>query len=192
MRISASSARFLETLVAIGPRARALGLWRTAEQAATLLRTARGEVYEPVPRTPFTFDIRVGPIREQGTGALAQASVTLREGELMLDLRATQDCPVQVRNIRDKKGNAVTPQTPTWTSSDPAVVTVTQDATDPLKANVSAVGPAGPFLISFEADGDSRDDGVVPITFTLDGVVSVGVAVTGEIVAGTTVEQPSA
>lgn len=88
-----------------------------------------------------------------------------------------------------RKGVPVTLDSVTWESSDPAVLAVTADATNPLKAQAVAVTP-GIVVVSFKADKDPGD-GVVEEIRTLDVVVGAGLATVGEIVAGTPVEQPS-
>lgn len=106
----------------------------------------------------------------------------------MLVLTDTQDCPVAA-TAKDRKGAAAMVQNPQWESSDPAVLTVTPDASDGTKALVSAVQP-GTALVTFKADADLTD-GVIDIIGTLDVVVGPGQATVVEVSAGTPVEQPA-
>jgi hypothetical protein len=105
-----------------------------------------------------------------------------------LILTDTQDCPLSIVG-KDAKGAVVPLQSVTWESSDAAVLTVTVDGTDPMKANASAV-TAGTALITCTADADPGD-GVVNIVGTLDVVVGPGQATVVEISAGTPVAQPA-
>lgn len=104
-----------------------------------------------------------------------------------LSITDTQNVPLQVTATR--KGQPVALQSVSWTSSDPNIMTVTQDAADPLKALLSAV-TAGVAVATFKADKDPSD-GVVEVIRTLDVVVGAGLADVGEISAGAPVEQPA-
>lgn len=108
---------------------------------------------------------------------------------MQLVLTDTQDCPLSV-TARDRKGASAPVSGQVWSTSDPAVVTVTPDATDPSKAVASAVAP-GTAVITFTADADPSDQ-VVNIIGTLDVVVGAGQATVVEIAAGTPVEQTPA
>ncbi len=105
-----------------------------------------------------------------------------------LVLTDTQDCPLSVA-ARSRKGSVSQLQNIAWASSDPAVLSVTPDPTDPSKALASAV-TAGIAVISLKADADLTD-GVVEIIGTLDVVIGPGQAVVVEIAAGAPVEQPA-
>ena len=105
-------------------------------------------------------------------------------------LTATQQCDAMMK-LTDARGNPAPVQDPTWLSSDTAIVTVTQDAADPLKALVKAVGPTGAALVTFTADAD-LGAGVVPILGSGDVVVVAGQAVVAEMVTSVPVEQPAA
>src|SRR4051794_31467381 len=55
---------------------------------------------------------------------------------------------------KDRRGNpASLDGTPTWTSSDPGVLTVTP-AADGMSAEISAVGPLGSATVTVTADAD--------------------------------------
>lgn len=105
-----------------------------------------------------------------------------------LILTDTQDCPLSL-TARDRKGASAALQTVTWESSDPAVLTVTVDASDMTKALASAV-TAGTVVVTVTADADVTD-GVVNIVGTLDVVIGAGQATVVEITAGAPVEQPA-
>lgn len=87
------------------------------------------------------------------------------------------------------KGQPATLQGVSWISSDPAVLTVTPDPSDPLKATAVAVAP-GVVVITFKGDKDPSD-GVLEEIRTADVVVGAGLASVGEIVIGDVVEQPA-
>lgn len=109
---------------------------------------------------------------------------------MQIVLTATQNCEVAV-TVKDRKGNAATVQDPSFASSDTAVLTVGPSATDPsnpLAAQISAVGPTGPALLTFTGDAD-LGEGVKPIIGTADVVVNAGEASVVEITAGTPTEQ---
>jgi len=108
---------------------------------------------------------------------------------MQLVLTDTQDCPLTV-TAKDRKGAAAPVSGQVWSTSDPNVVTVTLDATDPSKAVASAVAP-GTAVITFTADADPSDQ-VVNIIGTLDVVVGAGQATVVEIAAGTPTEQTAA
>jgi len=104
-----------------------------------------------------------------------------------LILTDSQDCVLTV-TAKSRKDNDAMLQNPTWESSDSTVLTVTQDASDPLKAVASAVD-AGTVVVTFRADAD-LSDGVVEIIGTMDVVVGPGMASVISIAAGTPTEQP--
>lgn len=109
---------------------------------------------------------------------------------MILQLSDSQDCPVGV-GIKDRKGNPAQVQSPTWKSSDEAIVTVGPDPADPenvLKTLVHAVGPLGSAQVTFDADAD-LGDGVEDIMGVLDVVVGAGKATIVELIPGTPVEQ---
>jgi hypothetical protein len=103
-------------------------------------------------------------------------------------LTDTQNIPFSAV-AKNLKGNVAAVENVTWASSDPGVLTVTQDASDPLKALGSAVIP-GIVVVSVKADADLTD-GVVELIGTADVVVGAGQATVFEITAGTPVEQPA-
>jgi hypothetical protein len=47
------------------PRARTLGMFRTADVLAGAVRLARGEIHEAMPKEPVSIIFRIGPVREQ-------------------------------------------------------------------------------------------------------------------------------
>jgi hypothetical protein len=107
-----------------------------------------------------------------------------------LILSATQQSDLEAK-ITDRLGNPAPVQNPTWSSSEPATVTVTVDANNPLKAVVKAVGVVDEAsMVLFEADAD-MGAGVVPIIATLDVVVTAGQAIVVELIAGPPAEQPA-
>lgn len=108
---------------------------------------------------------------------------------MIKEITATQQFPVTL-NIKDKRGNPAKVADPVWSSSEPETITVTPDATDPMKALVVATGPVDEASqVKFEADAD-LGEGVIPIIALLDVVVTAGQAVVVELVPGATEEQP--
>jgi hypothetical protein len=106
---------------------------------------------------------------------------------MQLILTDTQDCVLTV-TAKDKKLAPASTQNPVWASSDPSILTVTPDSSDPNKAVISAQVP-GTAMITYTADADLTD-GVFDVIGTLDVVVGAGQAVVIEIAAGTPTEQP--
>jgi hypothetical protein len=103
-------------------------------------------------------------------------------------LTATQDCPLEVTKVTDRKGNPAQVENARWSSSDPSVLEIIQDPDNPLRALEHAVGPPGPVLVTFLADAD-LGTGVLEIIGTWDVVVTAGQAAIVEISAGTPIEQ---
>jgi hypothetical protein len=84
----------------------------------------------------------------------------------------------------DAAGNpAALDGAPVWTSTDPAVLTVTA-APDGLSAEAVAVGPLGTAQVSVSADAD-MGAGVTTITGVLDVQVMASAAVSLGITPGT-------
>ena len=82
----------------------------------------------------------------------------------------------------DDVGNPVTfTGAPTWAVSDPTILTVTPDATDPSKATVAATGKIGTAQVSVSVAGPP------PLTGTLDVQVTSSAATSLGISAGTPV-----
>lgn len=106
---------------------------------------------------------------------------------MQLQLTDSQDCDLAV-SVKDRKGNPASVQDPTWASSDSGVLALQVDPSDPLKATISAVGPTGAALVTFQGDAD-LGEGVMPIVGTLDVVVIAGQATVIEIAAGAPREQ---
>ncbi len=122
----------------------------------------------------------IGPVSEQphnGTRSLTY----------MLQLTNTQQCQLSIAGV-DKKGNPAGLEGIIYSSSDPSVAAVTQDAADPSKALVVAVA-AGTAQINVRADAD-LGDGVTELTGVLDVTVVPGQAVSFVINTGTPEEQP--
>ena len=83
-----------------------------------------------------------------------------------------------------------------WTSSDPATVSVDVDPSDELKATAKGLNGAnnGSVVISFQCDGDpdAGPDQQRLIIGTLDVTCTAGEAMVVEISAGTPVDIPPA
>lgn len=105
----------------------------------------------------------------------------------MLILTDTQEVDLAVA-FTDKKNNPATVDgAPTWSSSDPTIVTVVASA-DGLTAVATAVGPLGQAQISATGDAD-RGEGVRPVTAVLDITVQASDAVVAAVNAGAPREQ---
>jgi hypothetical protein len=111
----------------------------------------------------------------------------LIEGDIyLMQLKEGQTVPITV-SPKTKRGNpaGVEPGSATFESSDPSVVSVTQDPGNPLKATLEALDGSNneSVVITFRADG-KVGDGVRPIVGTLDVVATQGDAVVVEIQTG--------
>jgi hypothetical protein len=105
-------------------------------------------------------------------------------------LTATQEVDLEVKNLKDRRGNPGKVDDPVWESTEPDIISVTVDPANPLKATAKAVGPVDDeSLVTFKGDVD-LGAGVKPIIFSLAFSVQAGEVVTGDIVAGTPREQP--
>lgn len=123
-----------------------------------------------------------GPVREQLLpGPVFEAHMT--------SMTDSQFVTGTVKPI-NKKGNPAAVQTGSavWTSSDPAVLLVEQDATEELGVKVTGVASgAARCSCSFDAD---LGDGVTTVEIFEDFSISSGPAVGGSIVFGAPSEQP--
>ena len=118
--------------------------------------------------------IRVFLTRESPASRLRLA-LKFEDGRIEEDVMATQLTAVQKAEASvspiDAKGNPASVQAGTveWTSSNPAVITVTEDLNDETKAEIVAVG-LGSAQVQIAADAD-LGDGVV----TINGVADIEV-----------------
>lgn len=98
-----------------------------------------------------------------------------------LALLDNQHCPATIQAV-DAAGNPATlpPGAVTWTSSNPATVTVTPSA-DGLSSDIAAVGLLGTAQIGVSVVVDPT----TTLTGTLDVTVTAGAAATIQIVPGT-------
>ena len=103
-----------------------------------------------------------------------------------LVLTATQQAKVSV-TWKDARGNpaSVDPGTTDWGSTDPSIVTITEDPTDESSALIAAVGPVGSAQISVTAQENGN-----PIADTGDVDVLEGTAISASLTFGTPEEQP--
>jgi len=115
-----------------------------------------------------------------------------RSAEMALILTDEQQATLRL-NPKTKKGNpAQVDGPPTWSSSDPSVVNVSPDPTDPtgLTATAVATGKLGAAQVQCVADAD-LGAGVRELTAVLDVVVKAAEAVSLDIEAGAPTEAPS-
>jgi hypothetical protein len=105
------------------------------------------------------------------------------EGEQMaLTLTSVQKAGLSVSAV-DAKGNPAAVESVVYETSDPAIVTVTADATDQTLATILAVGPLGNVQITVTADADIGE-GVTALTGLLDVIVVAAEAVALSIAPG--------
>jgi hypothetical protein len=97
-------------------------------------------------------------------------------GELsMLTLQDNQTVSASIAPV-DAKGNpAQVDGVPSWSSSDPGLLTVVASA-DGLSAVIAAVGPLGTAQLQVAADAD-LGEGIVPLVATADITIVGGQAV---------------
>jgi hypothetical protein len=106
--------------------------------------------------------------------------IALKGERMAYTLPIDHQVEVQVAYV-DAKGNpAAVDGDPTWSSSDPALATVSPDAADAFKAVVLPVGPAGNVQIKVEADADIGA-GVKELITLMDVTLVAGEAVAGTI-----------
>lgn len=104
----------------------------------------------------------------------------------MFVLKATQQVPLSVGDVTDKRGNPTTLQNPRWSSSDPGILAVGDNGDGTGLA--AATGPVGVATVVIDADAD-LGDGVVPIQGTAEVEVVAGDAAVVNITLGTPSEQ---
>jgi hypothetical protein len=118
-----------------------------------------------------------GPAQWRGSWVLEPG------GTIMLLLTNAQEVDLAVQPL-DQFGNpAPLDGAPTFASSDPAILTVAPDATNPLAAVARTVGPTGVVQVTVSADARIGPE-VVTLSGTLDIQVEPGEAVTLGIVTG--------
>lgn len=103
---------------------------------------------------------------------------------MSLILTSTQKCPLAIAAV-DAKGNpAPVEGAPSWSSSEPAFVTVAPSE-DGLSAVITAVGPVTPTPVQINVTADADlGEGVKSITGLLEVSVVAGEAVGVAISAG--------
>ncbi len=107
---------------------------------------------------------------------------------MLLKLTDSQQAVIGLKVTHRGKPADVEAGSIAFTSSDPSVVTVTQDPNDPKKAIAKSVS-VGTAQITAEGDAD-LGDGVTKLTKTIDVVVVTGQADALDFEVGTPEEQP--
>lgn len=93
-----------------------------------------------------------------------------------LTMTDVQKCALTLA-AKDAKGNAATlPSPPSWTVSDPTLLTVTPSA-DGLSAEIAAVGPEGNCQVNVSADlgGGQTVTGSLAVTITGSAAATISV-----------------
>lgn len=106
----------------------------------------------------------------------------------MLILTDSQQVDLSVAFLDKANNPAPVDGTPTWSSSDETVVTLTV-AADGLSATAVTTGTLGTAQVSVTADAD-LGEGTTAISGVLDITVQAGAAVVANINAGTPTEKP--
>lgn len=132
---------------------------------------------------------KIGPIREHTSTSFVYTTACCKKGvgDMGLILSDSQKFDATVGFV-DKKGQpAKVDGVPSWTVSDPTILSV-EPAADGMSATVKAIGPLGTSQVSVTADAD-LGEGVRNVVGTLDVEVVAGEAVAANINAGAPVEQ---
>ncbi len=109
-------------------------------------------------------------------------------GEIkMLIITDSQEVDLAIKPLTRKGHPAQVDGVPAWSTSDPAIATVTP-AADGLSCVIKAADNIGPVQISVTADAD-LGEGVQNLTGVLDLEVIGGAAATLSVIAGTPREQ---
>ena len=118
------------------------------------------------------------PVKKQKAGATAT-----------LQLLDDQKCDLQVTSVDDAGNPSGTlPGTPTWTVSDPTVLTLTVDAADPSKATIASTAKLAPAPgVQVAVSCPQADATLPPLTGMLTVIVSASAASTISVMAGTPV-----
>ena len=148
-------------------------------------------------REHVTLYWRVGPVREQshvtpaghrGLPVMRMLNPDRQENPFMFTLTDSQQTVVAV-DPRDKRNNAAQVENVRFAVSDPNVLSVEADPSNPLSATVKALGPLGTAQVQVTADSRLGDE-VNDISGILDVEVVAGEAVSLGVTAGPATEQP--
>jgi hypothetical protein len=133
-----------------------------------------------------SFKVLIKPLVEPAQVACV---VTIRYADFIIALKGERmaytlpvdhEVVVEVAYV-DAKGNpAAVDGNPVWSSSDPAIATVTVDTSNAFKATVTPVGPAGNVQVKVEADADIGA-GVTELITLMDVTMVAGQAVAGTL-----------
>jgi len=109
----------------------------------------------------ITYDATMvfnAPTVEISVGPFGNASRITHERDTSMSLQLTDLQKVTLTaNTKNAAGNKVPVDSPTWVSSDPAIVSISAADTDPLSAVATALGPVGSAKISFSCFGSAGD-----------------------------------
>ncbi len=137
-----------------------------------------------------TLELRVGPVTESRIDTsppprYIYIHVLTRKTNMALILTDEQQVTLTLLPKTNKGNPAKIDGVPTWSTSNPAVLTVTADPADPtgLTALAVAVGPVGTAQVQVVADADLSPE-VRQLTSVLDVEVVAAEAVTLDIAAG--------
>lgn len=106
---------------------------------------------------------------------------------MSLIMKVSQKCDLAIV-VEDGKGNpAAVDGIPSWSVSNPTLLTVEPSVPDGMSAVLRAVDPVGTSQVSVQVDAD-LGEGLKPITGLLEVQLLAGDAVTVDIEAGTPAE----
>lgn len=125
----------------------------------------------------------VGPVTQTQQQPQQQQQPQHKESDMSLILTATQQCPLQVA-FKDSQGNEAKVESGAWSVTDPAILTLDPDPTDPHYCLVKATGAVGTGQVNVKADARFGPD-VKEIIGVLDVEVVGAEATVVEISAGT-------
>jgi hypothetical protein len=121
---------------------------------------------------------------------LVEGGFEIKGEKMALTMTAVQQCGLSVAAV-DAKGNPAQVEGVTFTSSDPAILTVEVDPGDETIAVVKAMGPTGNGQVTVTADAD-LGEGIKHLTGILDVTIMAAEAVSLSVAAGVPEDQPAA
>lgn len=143
----------------------------------------------------ITISWRIGPVSDQKshpslkTRIISGFDKPKENATMALVMTAIQECDLSV-SFKDSQGNVAAVENIEWGSSDPGIVLVIPDTSDPSKAKAKATGTVGTGQVNVKADA-RVGEGTNEIVGLLDVDILAAEASVVEISAGTPVDSPS-